>query len=160
MKRNAFLSVVMVMLLSVVTLSAYAQTESQAPQSKKIYLKSYHETYVKTDKDNGNQLCSTSSKAGEWEVFTLIDLGDGKVNIKAFNNKYVGIDPKTGKLSAKSILAQDWETFTLVPVSENWVALKANNGKFVTSDKNAKFILVANRDGVKEWESFMVIDIK
>jgi len=160
MKKSTFLSAILVMLFAVATLSVYSQTEGQAPQSKKIYLKSYHEKYVKTDKNKGNQLFSTSTAAGEWEVFTLIDLGNGKVNIKAYNDKYVGIDPKTGVLAAKSILAQDWETFTLVPVSEGWIALKGNNGKYVTADKDAKYILNASRDSVKEWESFMVIDIK
>ncbi|MCX6258492.1 MAG: DUF569 domain-containing protein [Bacteroidia bacterium] len=152
MKQKAFLLLV---LAGVFALTGFSQ--EPAKTGKTIQLKSYHEKFVTADQDKGNQLFADRNNAGTLETFTMIDQGDGKIALKGSNGKYVSVDPKTGLLYARSIIVQDWEKFTLVKISEEWVAFKANNGKFVSADKDNKLILIANRDSVKEWESFMMI---
>jgi hypothetical protein len=128
-------------------------------QETKVKIMTFHETYVTADLDKGGQLFGNRKDVKEWEKFTIVDLGEGKVAIKASNNKYVTVNNE-GKLFARALVAQEHETFTKVAVQENWVAFKAYNGKYVVCDKDKKYELIASRDNVQEWESFNLMPLE
>jgi hypothetical protein len=153
MKKLNLISIVSLVVLTLVCGNMKAQ-----PKERKVNIITYHETYVSDDQNKENKLFGDRKTAGGWEVFTIVDLGNGKVNIKASNGKFVTLG-KDGELYAKTIVAQENETFTVVKINENWVGLKAANGKYVTSDKDKK-TLIANRDNIAEWESFNLVDVK
>jgi hypothetical protein len=128
-------------------------------QEAKVKLMTFHETFVSADLDKAAQLIGDRKDAKDWEKFTIVDLGEGKIAIKASNNKYVTV-ADDGKLFARALVVQERETFTKVTVNENWIAFKAYNGKFVVCDKDKKYELAAVRDNVQEWESFNIMPIE
>lgn len=128
-------------------------------EEKKVNIKSFHDTYVTMDMEKGGQLFANRKDAKDWEVFTIVTLENGKIAIKASNNKYITVD-KEGKLYARALVPQEAEMFEMVSVSDSWVAFKAFNGNYITADKDKKFQLTATRSNIQEWESFNIITIE
>jgi hypothetical protein len=147
-----------IIIVSFVVLALVCFSSLRAQESK-VKIMTFHETYVAADQDKGGQLLGDRKSVGEWEKFTIVDQGDGKIAIKASNNKYVTV-AEGGKLVAKAIVVQEREIFTKVVVNENWIALKAYNGKYVVCDKDKKFEITASRDNVQEWESFNIAPLE
>ncbi|MCW3085024.1 MAG: hypothetical protein JWP12_2390 [Bacteroidetes bacterium] len=60
----------------------------------KITIKAGNGKFVCADHSIGEKLIANRDQAGAWETFELIYLGDNKVALKAYNNKYVSIHPE------------------------------------------------------------------
>lgn len=74
---------------------------------------------VTANRDLGSVLVADRDYVGEWENFTLTDLGNGLVAFKNSNGQFVSAHhelpaPNTSQLIADKLAAYEWEQFTIV----------------------------------------------
>ena len=106
-----------------------------------------------------------AAQIAELEIAPGIRDGD-KVALRAINGKYVSAEEGAGrKLQATKATIGDEERFT-VEILDNLedsylgdrsrFALRANNGKFVCAEGGGGRELIANRDQIGPWETFVL----
>jgi len=103
------------------------------------------------------------SPISQMETFLLIDLGNNKVGLKAYNGMYVCADkdnPVTLSLVANRQHIGAWETFEIIKLGGNQVALKAWNGQYVCADRNIGGSCIANRAHIGPWETLTIEYLK
>ncbi len=74
---------------------------------------------VTANRDQGSVLIADRDYVGDWENFTLSDLGNGLVGFKNSNGQFVSAHhelpaPNTSQLIADKLAAYEWEQFTIV----------------------------------------------
>jgi hypothetical protein len=138
-----------------------APAAQQLPTS--IALKAANNAYVSSnaglEDDRAGILIADRPEAGEWETFELVDLGGGKVALRASNGKFVCADRSIGGLLvANRDTVGDWETFELLSFDGDRKVLRATDGRYVTADLglegDLKGRLFADRPDPREWETF------
>ncbi|MFC2145879.1 hypothetical protein ACFLRT_00805 [Acidobacteriota bacterium] len=83
---------------------------------------------------------------------------EGKIALKAYNNKYVCADGhEMHNIVANRDKIGPWEIFDLVKLGGNKYALKAYNGKYVCADEMQGRNVVADRDEIGIFETFELI---
>jgi len=125
---------------------------------KKVNIISCQHTFVSSDLEKSAQLFANKKEAKAWESFIIVPQEDGKVAIKASNNKFVTLD-REGKLYAKALYPVDAEIFELVQTDDGHVAIKAFNRKFISIDVNKNYQLNANSTSIQNNESFKLQEI-
>ncbi|MEU7876130.1 cytochrome D1 domain-containing protein [Dactylosporangium sp. NPDC049140] len=109
--------------------------------------------------DGGQRpLIANRARIGSWEVYDVIDAGDGQVAFFAHAN-YRFVTAEAGgaqPLIANRTAVGAWEKFTISPNQTGGSdSLRANaNGKYVTAEAGGAQPLIANRTAVGAWESF------
>ncbi|HTJ32127.1 MAG TPA: PQQ-dependent sugar dehydrogenase [Dactylosporangium sp.] len=105
-------------------------------------------------------LIANSSTIGTAQQFDMIDLGGGKIALRArSNSQYVcaenaGANP----LLANRAAAGSWETFNLIRNSDGSESLQATvNSMYVTAENNGAGSLIANRAAIGPWEKFELV---
>ncbi|MER7279856.1 PQQ-dependent sugar dehydrogenase [Dactylosporangium sp. NPDC000244] len=94
------------------------------------------------------------------QLFDLVDLGGGKVALKA---RSTGLYVCAENSGAEPLLANrasvgSWETFTLVRNADGTVSLLAQaNAKYVTAENAGAQPLIANRTAIGPWEKFTLV---
>jgi hypothetical protein len=73
---------------------------------------------VCVDRNQGSVLIADRDYVGEWETFTLEDVGNGHVAFKNSNGQYVGAHhdlpaPHSSQLIADKLAAYEWEQFVI-----------------------------------------------
>ncbi|GKU26523.1 cellulase family glycosylhydrolase [Clostridium folliculivorans] len=113
---------------------------------------------ISADNYGNDPLLANRDTAGDWELFKVIDNGDGTISFQSkANGKYVAADLNNGnKLIARSTSIQQWEKFKKVPQADGTVALQAMaNNLYVTTDLNNNGVLYATKASVGgAWEAF------
>jgi hypothetical protein len=135
------------------------KTDPGEKKPDRIALRAWNKKYVCSPDDTTKfQLIANREAVGEWETFQVNYLGENKVNLKSYKNKFVCADRnRNGLLVADRDQAYEWELFTIEDLGNNLVALKASNGKYVSADGELQFRLIANRDWAGEWERFTLV---
>lgn len=83
-----------------------------------------------------------------------------KIQLKAFNGKYVCADAsKNNLLFANRNEAYGWETFSLINFDDGKSALYSNSNKFLCAELNSLKEITATRESIGNWESFKLIYI-
>ncbi|GFP74581.1 cellulase family glycosylhydrolase [Clostridium fungisolvens] len=113
---------------------------------------------ISADNYGNDPLIANRDTAGDWELFKVIDNGDGTISFQSkINGKYVAADLNNGnKLIARSTSIQQWEKFKKVPQTDGTIALQAMaNNLYVTADLNNNGVLYATKTAVGgAWEAF------
>ena len=109
---------------------------SNTPKERTVALQGGNGTYVSCDLAEGDplreRLLCRSPYIGAWEKFTLVDLGEGRVALRATNTKYVAAELDLGAyLVASRDAVGPYETFALVQLEDGRITLKAHNGQYV-----------------------------
>ena len=83
------------------------------------------------------------------------------VSIQAHDGTFVGCELGGGEGSPPVLRSghpdvNDWELFTMFRKGGDTIALQAANGRYVCADGDEKEVLVANRDYIGAWESFVL----
>lgn len=134
----------------------------------KIALKADNGRYVCADLDlpgdDVAKLTASREQVGDWETFTVRNLGGGRVALKAGNGKYVCADFANGNyLAANRDSVAEWETFEIVELANGKVAIRAAGNNYVRcrfeGDAPLPGLLVADRTEVGAWETF-TLEIK
>ncbi|WP_433211499.1 PQQ-dependent sugar dehydrogenase [Dactylosporangium sp. CS-047395] len=105
-------------------------------------------------------LIADATTMGPAQQYDLVDLGSGKVALKARSNGQYVCAENTGAnpLIANRAAVGAWETFTLVRNSDGTVSFLAQaNAKYVTAENAGASALIANRTAIGPWEKFTIV---
>jgi glucose/arabinose dehydrogenase len=105
-------------------------------------------------------LIASATVVGAAERFDLVDLGGGKVALRArVNNMYVCAENGgAASLIANRAAVGAWETFTRVNNADGSISLLAGaNSMYVTAENGGAVALIANRAAIGPWEEFDLI---
>jgi hypothetical protein len=116
-----------------------------------ITLKGSNGLYASSENGTVPMRCNRSS-AADWEKFTVVDAGGGKVALRSMG-KYVSSENGTKAITCSRTAIGDWEKFELVNNADNSVSFKGNNGKFISSE-NGTQAMTCNRTTAGGWEKF------
>lgn len=120
-----------------------------------LIVKSYDNRYLSLDKENGVLFFDVNYKSDSVNKFILLILSNGKIGLKALNNKYFTANlDKNNEVICKFDRMAPWETFGIEIIEKPYVAIKGINNKFLSInpingqiysnqdnlDTNAKFI--------------------
>ena len=83
------------------------------------------------------------------------------VSLRAHDGTYVGCELGGGEGSMPVLrsghpVVNDWERFTLFRKGGDTIALQAANGKYVCADGDNREVMVADREYIGAWESFVL----
>lgn len=124
-----------------------------APIGQVISLKGFNNLYVSGE--NGTQAMNCNrTTAGDWEHFTVIDAGGGKISLRSMG-KYVSSENGTQAITCNRTTAGDWEKFDWLPTADGKVNLRGNNGDFISSE-NGTQPMTCTRTTASGWEAFGV----
>lgn len=118
--------------------------------------------FTSADQSLSDQLIANRDWFREWETFTIENLGDNKIALKAYNGKYVCAEQSRGWLMyANRDQIGPWETFELHTVREpnlndygEFGLKNVGSGCWVSADGTRGNRLIADRDAYLEWEKF------
>ena len=134
--------------------------ETGVRKIRRVSIMDFEQKYVAADLLHDNLLVANREVVKDWEVFSVVELENGKVLLKACNEKFVSADrSRKGKLVADRPCAQEWELFEIRPLAGGWLNLVASNGKFVSSRQNKMKALCACADIADNWERFRLEDV-
>uniref|UniRef100_A0A0G4HXH5 RING-type domain-containing protein n=1 Tax=Chromera velia CCMP2878 TaxID=1169474 RepID=A0A0G4HXH5_9ALVE len=108
----------------------------------------------------------TANHANDWEVFQMIDLGNGRVALRSFHGTYMRAHP--GGEGAKMDLQTGcgpWEEFTLVRADGNRFGIRSAHGTYLRAHKGgvgATLDLQVNKNewNAMPWEQFEFVEEK
>ena len=134
--------------------------ETGVRKIRRVSIMDFEQKYVAADLLHDNLLVANREVVKDWEVFSVVELENGKVLLKACNEKFVSADrSRKGKLVADRPCAQEWELFEIRPLAGGWLNLVASNGKFVSSRRYILMALCACADIADNWERFRLEDV-
>ena len=119
-----------------------------------VGLQTHHNKFVVAE-ENG-KANANRDKLDIWEIFSVIFIGENKVQFKGHHGKYLGAQID-GTVNANQDSADLWETWT-VEQKVSGLAFKSYHGEYLVAD--VEFKLNANRDKAVTWEIFRVERIK
>jgi hypothetical protein len=116
-----------------------------------ISLKGSNGLFASSENGTVPMRCNRSS-AADWEKFTIVDAGSGKVALRSMG-KYVSSENGTKAITCSRTAIGDWEKFTLINHADNTVSFQGNNGRYISSE-NGTTPMTCNRTSVGGWEKF------
>ena len=126
-------------------------------QAPAISLRAANGQYVCAEFGGGDGVVANRNAINAWEMFRLIDRGDGKVALQAVNGQYVCAEFGGGDgVVANRNTIGAWETFSNV-IHTNY-ALQAANGQYLCAEGSGGGAVVANRNAINAWETFKLIN--
>lgn len=138
------------------------QQQMSQPQvsslSGRIALKTRKGQYIGVQRGERDGIVAKREAIGAGETFELINLGDGKVALKANNGNYVNTEQDQDVAATVQSIGAS-ATFELIEVGDRQVALKANNGQYLCAEKGGGQTVVANRSEIGPWETFEMINV-
>lgn len=118
--------------------------------------------YVTAENAGNAPLIANRAALSGWETFTVVDLGNGLVALRAAANGLFVCADNQGKspLIANRTTISTWESFQLVDNHDGTVSLRSQaNNAFVCADSAGASPLIANRQAVGDWEKFTLISV-
>jgi hypothetical protein len=124
---------------------------TNAPIGTVISLKGFNGKYVSGE--NGTQaMTCTRATAGDWEHFTVIDAGGGKISLRSMG-KFVSSENGTMAITCNRTTAGDWEKFTWGVNADGTITLQGSNGMYISSE-NGTQAMTCTRATPSGWEAF------
>ncbi|MDO3694305.1 cellulase family glycosylhydrolase [Wenyingzhuangia sp. chi5] len=127
-------------------------TISVAPIGMNIWIKGNNLKYLSSE-GNDNPMTCIKTEQNAWEVFKVVDAGNGKIALLGSNDKYVNAGDGTGSMYCNADAIGETEKFTFIQLGENKFALKSNVG-FYLSSENGVNPVISNRQTIGGWELF------
>ena len=141
-------------------IDAFTFTTGTAPAGPTVSLRSLTNNLYVSAPDTTTALIANSAAAGTAQQFELVDLGGGKVALRAkATGQFVcaengGANP----LVANRATAGSWETFNLIRNADGSETLQATvNSSYVAAENNGAGALIANRTAIGPWEKFELV---
>ncbi|WP_162927002.1 cellulase family glycosylhydrolase [Flavobacterium psychrotrophum] len=136
------------------TVSAYTGAGvSVPPAGRTIWLKGNNGKYVSTEGNDNPMTCIKDAYNG-WELFTIVDAGDGKIALKGSNDKYVSSENGSAYMICNKTTIGTTEKFTFINVGDWKVALRGSNDKYVSSE-NGSNPMMCDKPKIADWETFI-----
>ena len=121
------------------------------PIGQVITLKGNNGFYVSGENGTKAMTC-TRTAPQTWEQFTVLDAGNGKVNLRSMG-QYVSSENGTKAITCNRPAPQGWEAFDWIVNSDGSISLRGNNGFYVSSE-NGEQAMTCNRPTASGWEKF------
>ncbi|PUZ27070.1 Beta-glucanase, GH16 family [Chitinophaga costaii] len=132
----------------------YNMTNTSAPPiGSVISLKGSNGLYVSGENGTQAMTCNRTT-ADDWEKFTVLDAGNGKVSLRSMG-KYVSSEDGTQAITCNRTTVGDWEKFTWQVQPDGTISLIGNNGKYISSE-NGTQAMTCNRTTAGAWEAFHI----
>jgi glucosylceramidase len=122
-----------------------------APVGQVVSLRGMNNQFVSGENGASPMWCNRAS-AGDWEKFTIVDAGGGKIALRSMN-KYVSSENGAAPLSCSRTTIEDWEKFDWVVNADGKISLRGNNGLYVSSENGAN-AMTCTRPSISGWEAF------
>ncbi|AEW01148.1 carbohydrate-binding protein [Niastella koreensis] len=122
-----------------------------APIGQVITLKGNNGFYV-SGENGAKAMTCTRTAPQAWEQFTVLDAGNGKVNLRSMG-QYVSSENGTKAITCNRPAPQGWEAFDWIVNTDGSISLRGNNGFFVSSE-NGEEAMTCNRPTASGWEKF------
>ncbi|OQP54272.1 carbohydrate-binding protein [Niastella yeongjuensis] len=122
-----------------------------APIGQVITLRGNNGFYVSGENGTKAMTC-TRTAPQTWEQFTVLDAGNGKVNLRSMG-QYVSSENGTKAMTANRPAPQGWEAFDWIVNADGSISLRGNNGFFVSSE-NGEEAMTCTRPTADAWEKF------
>ena len=128
-------------------------TGTNPPIGSVISLKGFNNQFVSGENGTQAMQCNRAT-AGDWEHFTVIDAGGGKISLRSMG-KFVSSENGTKAITCSRTTASDWEKFDWIVTADGKVTLRGNNGMFISSE-NGTQAMTCTRTTASGWEAFTV----
>jgi endoglucanase len=125
---------------------------TRAPIGQVITLKAVSNGKFLSGENGAQAATCTRATAGDWEKFSVLDAGNGKVYLRSVN-KYLSSENGTQALTASRTSAGWWEAFDWIVNADGTVTLGGYNGRYVSSENGTQAI-TCNRMTISGWEAF------
>lgn len=122
-----------------------------APIGQVISLRGISNQFVSGENGASPMWCNRAS-AGDWEKFTIVDAGGGKIALRSMN-KYVSSENGAAPLTCSRTTIEDWEKFDWIVNADGKISLRGNNGLYVSSENGAN-AMTCTRPSISGWEAF------
>lgn len=123
-----------------------------------VHFKTANGHYMRSMSGGNSFISAGSDQVGTWESYTIENVANGKIAIKAFDGHYVALDSYLfGTLKASSNSIKAAGTFTLVNLGNNKLALKADNGKYLRADFGGNAGLSAGSSSIGTNQTFTLV---
>ncbi|HCX24343.1 MAG TPA: glycoside hydrolase [Cytophagales bacterium] len=122
------------------------------PIGQTVWLQGSNLKYVSSEGNTNPMTCTRDSYDG-WELFEIVDAGDGKVALLGSNNYYVNSQNGENSMMCNTTAIGEWEKFSFVQFTDNQIALYGNNERFVSSEDGLQ-AMNCNRESIGGWEVF------
>ena len=122
-----------------------------APIGQTVSLRGFNNQFVSGENGTAPMWCNRAT-AGDWEKFTVIDAGNGKVALRSMG-KYVSSENGASAITCNRTTIGDWEKFDWVVNPDGKISLRGNNGKYISSE-NGAIAMTCDRTTVSGWEAF------
>lgn len=122
-----------------------------APIGQVITLKGNNGFYVSGENGTKAMTCTRATPQA-WEQFTVLDAGNGKVNLRSMG-QYVSSENGTKAITCNRPAPQGWEAFDWIVNADGSISLRGNNGFYVSSE-NGEEAMTCNRPTASGWEKF------
>ncbi|MBB5621247.1 hypothetical protein HDE69_002308 [Pedobacter cryoconitis] len=99
-----------------------------------------------------NPMNCVNKVAGGWELFTIVNAGNGKVALMN-NGKYVSSENGAGSITCNRTAIGIWEQFTYTKNLAGEVTFMGSNGKFISSENGLQAMTCKNTVA-GPWEKF------
>jgi beta-glucanase (GH16 family) len=131
----------------------YQLTEgsSNPPIGQTISLKGINNLFVSGLNGGGPMMCDRTTSQ-DWENFTVVDAGAGKVALRSMN-KYVSSENGAAPITCNRTTISDWEKFDWIVNADGKISLRGNNGRYISSE-NGTTSMTCNRTTISGWEAF------
>ena len=123
----------------------------------KIALRTSHGKYVVAE-TNGD-VNADRKVAGNYETFTVKELGGNKIQLKSYHNKYVVAEKKSSwcpwcdwEVNADRTKVGDYEKFKVEKQDGGNIAFKTYHNKYLVAEDNKQ--LMCDRTKIGVWEKF------
>jgi hypothetical protein len=127
------------------------KTAGRIAVNEVITLKGSNELYASSENGTAPMRCNRTT-AQDWEKFTVVDAGSGKVALKSMG-KYVSSENGTKSITCSRTAIGDWEKFTVINNADNTVSFLGNNNRYISSE-NGSIAMTCTRTAIGGWEKF------
>ena len=124
---------------------------NNTPIGQTICIKGNNGKYVNSANGRKAMICASNS-IGNWEKFTLVDAGNGKIALKGNNGKYVN---NGSPMWCNQTSINKAAKFTWTEIGNGDIALMGSNNKYMNSGNGTK-PMCCNSTYVSSWEKFKV----
>jgi len=122
-----------------------------APIGQIVSLRGFNNQFVSGENGTMAMWCNRVT-AGDWEKFTVIDAGGGKISLRSMG-KYVSSENGTMAITCNRATAGDWEKFDWIVNADGKISLRGNNGLYISSENGAA-AMTCTRTSISGWEAF------
>lgn len=111
------------------------------------------------DPDDHGQVVASRTDVGDWESFTLANLGGRQVALLSHVGLFSAQSGGGSGVNANRSQVGDWERWTVIGHGGNVVSLRTINGHHLTAEGGGGRECNANRTSIGDWERFRLVHL-